>query len=151
MVGFLSELLSVFGKRKVEEHFKHSSKPESSPAKRQRQDQMPNDQPRIVTGNKEPTETPSQQQAPHQAMQQRQQLKPQQAQMQQDRSITQQPQQQLPSLQHPSRHQPGSSVRQRPVNNTFKQLQLDAQRASHSPAFAGGSQPRVSSRAFDCS
>jgi hypothetical protein len=149
MVGFLSELLSVFvGKRKHEEPSKNSSKPESSPAKRQRQDHMPDDQPRIFAVNGDLTAAPQQQLAPHAAMQQQHQPQQQQQQAQQARLMLQQPQQQRQSMHQPSRYHPGSA-RQRPMNNTFRQLQSDAQRASQSPAFAGGSQQRVSSSACD--
>jgi hypothetical protein len=66
-------------------------------------------------------------------------------QLEQHRPVMQQAQQQRQPMQQPSRHLPSSSVRQRPMNNAFRQLHADAQRASYSPAFAGSSQARVSS------
>jgi hypothetical protein len=65
--------------------------------------------------------------------------------MQQHKHVMQQGQQQQQTIQHPSRHVPRSSVRQRPMNNAFRQLDADTQRAPYSPAFAGNSQSRVSS------
>jgi hypothetical protein len=150
MVAFLSELLSVLvGKRKLEdEPLKHSSKPESSPAKRLRQDQMPNGQETIVAVNGEPSAAPKQQLAPLPAVQQQQQQQQTQQQAQQERPVLQQPQQQRQSLHQPSRQHLGGA-KQRPMNNAFRQLHTDAQRAAQSPAFAGGSQSRVSSTAYD--